>query len=149
MVEKGVRDIEHALEVDADDVLPILDHRFRRRGEGIAPVDAGVVHQDRDLADPRADLGGDAAARHALGHIEPHARGRAPAVADDPLGLSRRGGVDVENDDVRTLPGIADGYCSADARSAAGDSGDVALKQPAHVCPRPLSRIPNAHRMNR
>src|SRR5262249_16704532 len=50
--------VEHAVEVDRHDVLPVLDHRFRLRGEGVAAVDAGIVDQDRDLADRRPDLRG-------------------------------------------------------------------------------------------
>ena len=43
LLQKSVRHVEHAVEVDGHDVLPVLDHRFAVRGEGVAAVDAGIV----------------------------------------------------------------------------------------------------------
>jgi hypothetical protein len=49
--QKGMRDVEHAIEVHRHDVLPILDYGIRIGGKRVAPIDAGIVDEDRDLAD--------------------------------------------------------------------------------------------------
>ena len=51
--QKGMRDVEHAIEVHRHDVLPILDHCIRIGGKCVAPIDAGIVDEDRDLAADR------------------------------------------------------------------------------------------------
>jgi hypothetical protein len=50
-LRKGMRDVEHAIEVHRHDVLPILDYGIRIGGKRVAPIDAGIVDEDRDLAD--------------------------------------------------------------------------------------------------
>src|SRR5262245_57706794 len=81
-LEKGVRDIEYTIKVDGHDVLPILEDRGGLRGKGIAAVDAGVIDEDRDLANGFGDVRRHAAA--GLGHadIEPETPGRAAGTFD-------------------------------------------------------------------
>jgi len=125
--------VEHAVEVDRHDVLPVLEHRFRVRGEGVAAVDAGIVDQDRDLADRRADLRGNLAALVALGDVELQAQGLAAGSRD---GLHRRGrrvAVGVEHSNLCSLPRIAQRDRAADARPATGDHRNVSLEQPRHL----------------
>jgi hypothetical protein len=50
LFQKGMCHVEHAMKVDRHDILLVLDHGLGIRGEGLAPVDAGIVDQDRDLA---------------------------------------------------------------------------------------------------
>src|SRR3954447_10216050 len=49
--EKGVRDVEHAGEVDRNHILPVLDHRLRGARHAVAPRDAGIVDEDGDRSD--------------------------------------------------------------------------------------------------
>ena len=56
LVEEGMRDVEH-VEVDRQDVVPVLGHGCGVAGDRIAPVDAGIVDQDRYVA-ALGDLGG-------------------------------------------------------------------------------------------
>jgi len=135
LCEKGMGHVEHAVEVDRHDVLPVLDHRFGGRGEGVAAVDAGIVDQDGDPADGRADLRGNLAAFVALGHVEHEATGLAAGARDGLGGLSRAVAVGVEHDHVRSLPRIAQRDRPADAGGAAGDSRNVLLEKARHFPP--------------
>src|SRR4029450_128298 len=111
----------------------VLDHRFRVRGEGVAAVDAGIVDQDRDLADRRADLRGNLAALVALGDVEPQAQGLAAGSRDGFGGRGRRVAVGVEHSDVCSLPRIAQRDRAADARPATGDHRKVLRAPPRHL----------------
>jgi hypothetical protein len=51
-----MRHIEHAGEVDGDDVFPVLDHGLGRAQHAVAADDAGIVDQDRHLPDLVGDL---------------------------------------------------------------------------------------------
>src|SRR5262249_58397909 len=85
--EKGMGHVEHAVEVDRHDVLPVLDHRFGGRGESVAAVDAGIVDKHRDPAAGLADLRGNLAAFLALRHVEPDTTGLSPRAPAGPCGL--------------------------------------------------------------
>ena len=70
LVEKRLRHVEDAVEVDADDVLPVLGDDFGLGGDGVAPRDAGIVDQDRNGPDFGGDLRGHGAAGRAVGDVE-------------------------------------------------------------------------------
>jgi hypothetical protein len=57
LVKEGGRDIEHAIEIDRENIVPVLGHGSRVAGDRIAAVDAGVVDEDGDGA-ALGDLGG-------------------------------------------------------------------------------------------
>jgi hypothetical protein len=79
LFQKGMCHVEHAMKVDRHDILLVLDHGLGIRGEGLAPVDAGIVDQDRDLAHLRADARSNLAAPVVLGHIDYEAPALPPA----------------------------------------------------------------------
>ena len=80
--KKRMRDVEHAGEVDRDDVLPVLDHGLGRTGHAVAARDAGVVDQDGDRADRVGDLFGHRDAGRAVGDVERETVDGAAGVAD-------------------------------------------------------------------
>ena len=106
--QEGVRDVEHAVEVDTQHLLPVLDDRLRIPGDGVAPVDAGIIDQDRDRTDLLVDERSNLAAAVALGHIEHQIFGLAAGFPDCRNGLRRSIAVDVEDDDAGALPRIAE-----------------------------------------
>jgi hypothetical protein len=130
LFQKGMCHVEHAMEVDRHDVLPVLDHGLGIRGEGIAPVDAGIVDQDRDLAHLRADARSNLAAPVVLGHVEYEAARFAAGSCDGLGGFGRRVAIDVEDSNVCSLLRIAERDRSADARPATSHHRDAVLKTP-------------------
>jgi len=111
-----MRDIESAVEIYRQDVLPILDHGLGIGGKGVAPVDAGIVDQDRDRADVACDLRRDCAASHPIGDIEDKMLRLAAGITDIRRRLRRRLAIDVEHRELRALARIAE-------RDGAADSG--------------------------
>src|SRR5262245_7025354 len=73
LLKKCVRDVEDTIEVDGHDVLPVLNDRRRLGAKGVAAIDPGIVHQDRDLAAALRDLGSQPPASVVVGNIEPEA----------------------------------------------------------------------------
>ena len=67
-----MRHVEHAIEIDRHDVLPVFDHGVRISGEGVAAVDASIVDQDGNLADFACDLrrGGAVAVRSVTSSVK-------------------------------------------------------------------------------
>ena len=124
-----MRDIEHAGEVDRDDVLPVLDHRLSGARHAVAPRDAGVVDQDGDRADRVGDLFCHRGAGRAVGDIERKTVDGAAGVADQFRGFRSTRRVDIERDHPRALAGIADRDRAPDAGARAGDDRDVRLKE--------------------
>ena len=123
-----MRDIEDAVEIDRHDVLPILQHGVGVRREGVAAVDAGIVDEDRDLADLARDLLCDREAILTFGHVQHEALGLAAGAADLAGGVAY-GLVDVEQHDTRALAREAGRDRAADARCGASDDGNVILEK--------------------
>jgi hypothetical protein len=92
LVEEGVGDVEHAVEIDRQDVVPVLGHGGGVAGDGIAPVDAGIVDQDRDVA-ALGDLGGGGLAGLPVGHVDLHGGRLAAGLGDELDGLASRLGI--------------------------------------------------------
>ena len=124
-----MRYVEDAGEVDRDDVFPIVDHGFRRAQHAVAAGDAGIVDQDRDLADFVGDLFRRRDAVVAPGDVEQQALGLAAGVADFLCHVGRRLLVDVEQHDPRALARIAVRDRAPDAGACAGDDRDVILEK--------------------
>ena len=80
--EEGVRHIEHAGQVDGDDVFPVLDHGLGLGEHAVTAGDAGIVDEDRDLPDLVGDLLGHRDAVVAFGDVERETLGLAAGVAD-------------------------------------------------------------------
>ncbi len=127
--EEGLRHVEDAVEVERDDVVPVLRHRLGLRGEGVAAGDAGIVDEDRDLTDLFGHLACERKAVLAPGDVERKALGLAARFPDLAGGLRGGVGVDVEQHHLRALAGIAGGDRAADAGTGARDDGDVVCKQ--------------------
>ncbi len=123
--EKRMRDVEDAGEVDGDDVFPILHHGIGRAEHAVAPRDAGIVDQDRDLPDLFGDAFGDRDTVLAPGHIEHEAFRLAAGIAN----LLRRFGrglfVLVEQGDLRAFAGVAQRDRATDAGGGTGDNSDM------------------------
>ena len=134
-LEKRVRHVEQAIEVHRHDVLPILDHRVRFSGKGVAPVDAGIVDQDRDRTDIARDLCRDVAASHPIRDVERKVLRLAAGATDIRRRLGRRLAVDVEHRDLRALARIAKRNRAADPGAGAGNDRDVVLQKPGHWRP--------------
>ena len=122
-------DVEDAGEVDGDDVFPILDHRLGRAQHAVAPRDAGIVDQDRDLADLFGDAFGDLDAVLAFCYVQHKAFGLSACLADLLRRRRRCCFIKVEQRHLRALPRIAERDRAADARARAGDDRDVAFEQ--------------------
>ena len=98
---------------------PVLDHGGLVARHRVAPVDAGVVDEDRDLADVARDFGRRRIARCLVRDVERHHVDGA-AVAADALGRDVGGSrIVVENDDFGAFPGIAGRDRSTDPRGPA------------------------------
>ena len=130
--QERLRDVEHAVEVDRHDVLPVLEEGVRIAGERIAPVDAGIVDQDGDAPDLGLDLFRHGHAVVAFGDVERVAFRLAAGGFDLPCGLGRRLAVDVERHDLRAFARIAERDGAADARAGAGDRRDVGCQKIGH-----------------
>jgi hypothetical protein len=131
-----MRDVEQAVEVHRHDVLPVLDHGIGIARKTVAPVDAGIVDQDRDRADLACDLCRDLAASNSITDVEGEILRLAAGVTD--IGRRLRGGirVDVERGNMGALFGEAKCNGAADARARAGDNRNVIVKKPRYVwCP--------------
>ena len=128
-----MRHIEDAGEVDRDDVFPIVDHGFGRAQHAVAAGDAGIVDQDRDLADFFGDAPGHRDAVVAFGDVEQEALRLAAGVADFAGHAGRRLLVHVEQHHARALAGIAFRDRAPDAGACAGDDSDVILEK-GHGC---------------
>jgi hypothetical protein len=116
-----------------DDVLPVLYDGVRSAVKAVAAIDAGIVHQDRDVADFARDLRRHDAAGIAVGHVEREGLRLAAGVEDLLRGL--RGGirVDIEHHDARAFARIAGRDGASDAGARAGYGRDVILQEPRHV----------------
>jgi hypothetical protein len=78
--QEGVGDIEHAVEIDGHDILPVPQDCVRVGREGVAAIDAGVVHEHRGLSDPARNVSGNATAGVAVGDIELEALPPSPVI---------------------------------------------------------------------
>jgi hypothetical protein len=114
LVKEGVRDIEHAIQIDRQNIVPVLGHGSRVAGDRIAAVDAGVVDEDGDGA-AVGDLGGRGLACPPVGNIELHRRCLPACCRDKTDGLLRTIEVEVQNDDARAFPGVGLAYTLSDA----------------------------------
>ena len=124
-----MRDVEDAGEVDRDDVFPVLDDGVGRAQHAVAADDAGIVDEDRDLADLVGDLLRHRDAVLASGDIERKALGLAAGVADFLRGFRRGFLVHVEQHDPRALAGISVRDRAPDAGACAGDDGDMIFEK--------------------
>ena len=122
-------DIEHAGEVDRDDVFPVLDHVIGRAQHAVAADDAGIVDEDRDLPDLVGDLLCHRDAIFALRDVERKALRLAAGVADFLRGFRRGLLVPVEQHDPRALARIAVRDRAPDAGACAGDDSDMILEK--------------------
>ena len=120
------------MQVDAEDVLPVLPYRVGIGGESVAPRDAGIVDQDGDGTDFIGDLFGHRDAILMLGHIERETLRLAAGGFDVGGGLFRGFAVDVEHRDCGTLTRIAKCDAAADAGARTGDGGDMVGKEIGH-----------------
>ena len=77
-----LRHVEDAVEVDRDHRLPVLGDGVRVGREGVAAGDAGIVDEDRDLAELLGDLRRHGAAGGAVGDVEREGLRLAAGVAD-------------------------------------------------------------------
>jgi hypothetical protein len=130
--EKGVRHVEHAIEVHRHDLLPILDHGVGIASERVAPVDAGIVDQDRGLTEAACDSGGDDAAGVAVADVEREGMRLAAGFGNVRRGFGSPVAIDVEHGDRRALAGKAARDGAADPGGGAGYGRDVILQKSGH-----------------
>jgi hypothetical protein len=120
-----MRDVEHAGEVDRDDILPVLDHGLGRTKHAAPPRDAGVVDEDRDRSDRVGDLLCHGGAGGAVGDIERKTVGGAARIENVLRGLVSCLFIDVEQHDPRALARKAERNRAPDAGAGASDDRDV------------------------
>src|SRR4029077_17603950 len=106
---------EDAVQIDRDDVFPILDHGLARTQHAVAPLNPGIVDEDRDLSDFFGDLLGHSDTVLAFSHIEDEALRFSAGVPDFPGCLRGRLLVHVSYHHLRALAGITVGDCASDA----------------------------------
>jgi hypothetical protein len=133
--EEGMRYVEHAVEVDRDDIFPILDHGCGLAGKRVAAVDAGIVDQDRNAPDPFAHGSRDRDAILALGDIEAKTRGAAAFAADFFRGLLGGLLIDIEQRDLGAFAGVTGRDRAADAGCRTRDNGDMIFEQGHQIFP--------------
>ena len=127
-----MRDVEDAVEIDGNDIFPILDHGVAIAGKGVAAVDAGIVDKDRDLPDLLTDALGERNAVFAPGDVELEAGSLAARAADFFRGLCRRSFVDIDQRDLRAFARVTESNRPADAGGSARNGGDMVLEQARH-----------------
>jgi hypothetical protein len=127
--KKRVRHVEHAGQVDGDDVFPVLDHGLGGASHAVAADDAGIVDQDRHLSDLVGDLFRHRDAVLAPDNVEREGLRLAAAIANFPRGFACRLLVDVEQHHARALAGIAGRNRAPDAGACAGDDRDMVLEK--------------------
>jgi hypothetical protein len=143
--DRGLDGVEHAGEVDVDDVLPGAVQLGQPHGG-----DAGVAEHDVD----RSDLGHAPLERLPklgfVAHVGLRAEDAPVERLDLPDGLGQviGGGhrighavdlpADVHRDDVRALLGQADGMAAALTARGTGDEGDLALELSHYGPPSPM-----------
>src|SRR5262245_54515154 len=127
--QEGMRHVEHTIEVDGHDVVPVLDHRRRLAGKGVAAVNARIVDEDADAANAGADRSGQAQTGRAVSDIERKTPRPSPIAFERRRRLLRGFGVGIERDDCRSGLGIAERNCPTDAGTRAGDGSDVVFEQ--------------------
>jgi hypothetical protein len=127
--EERLRYVEDAIEIERDDVVPILRDRLGLGREGVTAGDAGIIDEDRDLPDLNRDLLCKREAIIPLGHIERKTLGLAAGLADLLGGFRDGVGVDVEQHHLCALARIAGRDRPADAGAGARDDGDVVCEQ--------------------
>ena len=113
-------------------VLPVLDHGVGVASERVAAVDAGIVDEDRDLADLACDLRRHHAAGVAVADVEREGLRLAAGFADVRGRFGRRLAIDVERGHGRALAGVAERDGAADAGACAGYDRDVILQKSGH-----------------
>ena len=126
--EERMRHVEHAGEVDRDDVFPILDHGRVLAEHAVAPRDAGIVDEDRDRPDLVGHLFRHRDAGVAVGDVEGKTFRSAAGIEDCLRRLAGRRLVDVEHHHAGALAGIAGRDGAADPGAGAGNDGDVVFK---------------------
>ena len=114
LIDEGMGDVEDPAQIDADDIVPVLRHVIRVRGESVPAVDAGIVHEDRGLADFLGDLARQLAALVAVCDIELEAPCFAALVEDLLHDRGRAFEVVVEDNDVGAFFCIA--FCNGLSR---------------------------------
>ena len=123
-----MRHVEHAGEIDGDDVFPILEHGRILAEHAVAPRDTGIVDKYRDRPDLVSHLLRHRDAGVAVGDIERKALRLAAGIEDFLRRLTGCRLIDVERHHARALPGIAGGDGAADPGAGAGHDGDVVFK---------------------
>jgi hypothetical protein len=116
----GPHAVEDTAEIHRDNVRPAVERIFPRRQ--LRAADAGVV--DRNVEPPERIDGGlnHRFASLRIRHIHTHWMCCLPDVLGHP---HRRVFVDVGDQDLGTTLGQEYGACLPDARTAAGDNGDL------------------------
>src|SRR5581483_6365786 len=131
-LEEGMRHVEHADEIDRDDVFPVLDDGRSLAGKGVAAIDAGIVDEDRDLPDLFADELRDINAVVALRDVEPVTGSPATRATNIFRSFLRRLRIDIEEDDLRAFFGVTWRDGEADAGGCSRDDGDMVFEKSRH-----------------
>ena len=141
MTDGGAGDPERRLEMDVEDVVPLLVGHVL---DGAVPGEAGVVDDDVEAAEG-LDRGADeAVAEIRRGHVAGADRGRAAEVSDGGGGLLGGSGVEVVDHDAGALARQLERDGPADAPARPRHDGDFPV-QLGHD-PLPLSQAPRIRR---
>jgi len=127
-----MNDIEHAVEIDRHDVLPVLADDVGIGGEGVAPGNAGIVDEDRDLVGFCRDVRSDGAAGGAIGDVEPEVVRLAAGLDDVGGRCGRRLAIDISSNDLRALAGEAQRDGAADPGAGTGHHSGMILQKSWH-----------------
>ena len=118
------RDVEDAVEVHVDDLVPVLRCELLQR---CSALQAGIVHQDVGGAVLLDDLFESGADGLHIGHVEVCAEGRTPGpVLHLAASSLHRGGVPPVDDDARAGAGEHLGEGSAQPAGRSCDQGEAA-----------------------
>jgi hypothetical protein len=133
--QDGLRHQEARFQVDRDQFVPIpLGDLF----DALHAGDAGVIHQDIDVAEFHADGIHQAIDAGASGDVGLDGDTAAPEASDLRFGVLRVGGASpVIDRHIGACPGKCHRDGAADAAAGAGDQGDFALQivHPSRVAP--------------
>ena len=121
--DEGLHAVDHALQVDAEHPVPVVEGALVERAAG---ADAGVVAHQVHVAETILGAAGGVLHRVAVGDVELERQHLGAARFELGCRGGERLGLDVGEHDAHSLAGEDARHAEADAARAAGDEGCLA-----------------------
>ena len=131
-VDHGLRAVEDAVEVEADELVPLRDRKVAKRSRNEPGRDARVVHEHVDGSERALDVADDARDRVEVGHVGRHGHRAAAGAGDARRDRLRPIGHEVVHGDGRALRRQRRRDTGADALPGSGDERGAAVEVEHH-----------------